>query len=176
MPEIVRSCARILSSGARRARPALLVGAVGLLAGCYTYVPINAETATPPLRVRAFLSPEAADRVAPVMGGVQSSLDGRLVETSGRSFYLEVTSAQVQQGMRTETLSQRLLFAPEDIVSLQRRELDRTRTYLMVGAGAAAVGALIYAAISGEAGGTTGRPPTGGGTEAVIPLLPVPLR
>src|SRR5690606_17225444 len=101
---------------------------------------------------------------------------GRLVETSGRSFYLEVTSAQVQQGMRTETLSQRLLLAPEDIVSLQRRELDRTRTYLMVGAGAAAVGALIYAAISGEAGGTTGRPPTGGGTEAVIPLLPVPLR
>lgn len=177
MLQSVRSRGTMLRSDLRRARPVSLIGILGLLAGCYTYVPINAETVAPPLRVRAYLSPEAAERVAPVVGGVHSAVDGRLVEAAGRSFYLEVTSAYVQQGMRTETLSQRLLLAPEDIVSLQRRELDRTRTYLLAGAGAAAVGALIYTAVSGEAGGSTTQPPSGGGSEVrnPLPLLSIPL-
>lgn len=175
MRESERFRALVARSGIRRALPALLIVAGGLLAGCYTYTPVRLETVTPPMRVRAHLSPEGTARVAPVVGA-RTQLDGRLVEATPEGFFVEVPSAVIQDGMRTETLTQKLLIPREDLLSLQRRQLDRTRTYIFAGVSAVAAAALIYDALSGESGGTVGGVPTSGGPEARLPIVSIPWR
>lgn len=175
MRETVRCRARVVRTAIRRALPALLVVAGGVLSGCYTYVPVRPETATAPMRVRAHLSPEGTARVTPVIGA-RAQLDGRLVETTPEGLYLEVPSAVVRDGMRTETLTQRLLVPREEVVSLQRRQLDRTRTYLFAGVGGLAAAALVYDALTGDSGGSQGGGPGSGGIEARLPLLVFPVR
>ena len=159
----------------RSIRPLLLLAAV-LLTGCYSLVPVRVESVTPPMRVRAHLSPAGSERIAPILGSARSAVDGQLVETTPEGVFLEVPSGQVQNGIRYETLTQKILIPRDDLVGLQRRQLDRFRTYLVAGAGAVAAGALIYDALSGLSGESVGRPGGGGGTEARIPLLTLPLR
>lgn len=159
----------------RLRRPTALLAVSVLLAGCYAHVPVSLERVKPPARVRAQISPEAGERIAPVLGEARTTLMGRLVEITPQGIYLDVTSGYVEAGMRSERLTQRLLLEREEVLGLQRRELDRTRTMLAVGAGAAAVAAMVYVALSGETGGTTGGPGPGP-VEAGVPLLRVPLR
>lgn len=164
------------SAGLARGLQAAGLAAVLLFAGCYRLVPVSPESATPPMRVRAYLTPEATARMAPVLGEARAELDGRLVERTPQGIFLEVRAGEIQQGMASEVLTQRLLLAPADVVGLQRRELDRGRTALVAGAGAAVLGAVVYDMLTGESGGT-GRPPGGGGPPEVrIPLLAFPIR
>ncbi len=148
---------------------------IPLLAGCYGLVPINPEAAAPPMRVRAYLSPEATERITPVLGVARAEVDGRVVERTPEGIFLEVTSARSSNEFRSETLTQRILLEREDLTGLQRRQLDRTRTAALVGIGAAVVGALIYDQLSGEGGGNVVGPPPGP-PEARIPLIRIKLR
>lgn len=156
-------------------RPLVLLTGV-LLTGCYSLVPVRVESVTPPMRVRAHLSPAGSERIAPILGSARTTLDGRLVETTSEGFYLEVPAGEVQNGMRTEVLTQKILVSRSELEGLQRRQLDRTRTYIAAGIGVAVIGVAIAEALTGFVGSSDGQPPGGGGPEARIPLLVVPLR
>lgn len=159
----------------RRLRLALLAGCC-LLTGCFALVPVDYDAATPPMRVRAHLTPEAAERLAPALGGERTELNGRLVERTPEGIFLEVRAGEVPEGFGTEVFTQRILLAPGEVEALQRRELDRPKTALLAGAGAVAVGAVIYDMLTGESGGTTSPPGPGGPPEVRIPLLVFPTR
>lgn len=142
-----------------------------LLTGCYSYTPIALESVQPPQRVRAFLSPAGAERVEPLLNEARQTINGELVEVVPEGIYLEFPSAYVQSGMRTETLTQRLLVPHAEVLGLQRRQLDRARTVSVVAVASAAVGLLVYKVLTDESGGTTTPPPGGGPPEARLPLF-----
>lgn len=141
-----------------------------LLTGCYSYAPIALEAVEPAQRVRAFLSPAGADRLEPLLHERRATLNGELVEVGPEGVFLEFPSGYIDRGMRTETLTQRLLFPRTEILGLQRRQLDRARTAGVAAAAVTAVGLLIYKALTDESGGTTTPPPGGGPPEARLPL------
>lgn len=145
-----------------------------LLAGCYSYTPVDLDSVQPPQRVRAFLSPAGATRVEPLLNESRQVLTGELVEIDSDSVSLDVPSGYIERGMRTERLTQRLLFPRTELLGLQRRELDRVRTAGIVSAAAAAVGLVIYRVLTDESGGTTTPPPGGGPPEARIPIFRIP--
>lgn len=149
-------------------RALLLLGAAAL-SGCYAHTPVGMGTLEPRQRVRVHLAPAAAAEAAAVLGAQRPVLDGVLTRATPEEIWLLVPTAYVQAGLGSEALRQELRFAREDVVALQRRQLDRVRTGALLGMGAAVVSALVYRALSGESGGTTTPPPGGGPPEARLP-------
>jgi hypothetical protein len=164
-------------ASASRPRAVALATAAVLLSGCFSYQPTRPESVTPPEAVRVQVSPEAAAGFVEVLGSASQVLSGRLVEVTPEaiSLLVPVTRAPTT-GLRSEPISQQLVIRREDLLGFQRRELDRTRTAITVGAAVAAAGFLAYQALSGPTGGGTGGPPVGGGPEARIPWPPIPDR
>jgi hypothetical protein len=161
---------------ARPRAPALAAAAV-LLSGCFSYQPTRPESVAPPEAVRVHVSPEIAAGFVEVLGSASPVLSGRLVEVTPESISLLVPVVQASAaGLRSEPISQQLVIRREDLLGFQRRELDRTRTAITVGAALAAAGFLAYQALSGPTGGGTGGPPVGGGPEARLPWPAVPDR
>ena len=146
-----------------------------LLAGCYSLVEIDPSTVRPPERVRANVSVAGAVRVAEVLGSPRRALDGQLVERTPDGFYILLPTAVVQSGAGLQALNQRLLVLHEDLVSLQRRELDRTRTGLVALAGAGLVGTVLAVSLAGRSGSSRTGEPGDGPADARIPFLRIPL-
>ena len=153
----------------RRMRRLALLGPA-VLAGCYTYAPVQTSAVSPGMGVRARVSPAAAERVAPLLGMSDARvLTGTLVDNQSGTLIVEVpTIAQATVGTGGQALYQRISIAPNDLVELESRKLDGKRTAIVVGAGAVIAGSIAIAALKGGPG--LDRPPGGSSTDAKIPL------
>jgi hypothetical protein len=144
--------------------------APALLAGCYTYAPIQSSAVVPGAGVRARVSATAAEQVAPLLGVTDARvLTGTLVDNRSGMLIVEVpTTTQPGPGSAGQSLYQRISIAPGDLVELESRTLDRKRTALVVGTAAIIAGTATIAALKGGPG--LDRPPGGSSTDAKIPL------
>src|ERR1044071_10396433 len=106
-----------------------------LVAGCYTYAPVQSTSLSPGTGVRARVSPTAAERVAPLLGVSDARvLTGTLIDNQSGTLIVEVpTMAQASVGTAGQSLNQRISIAPGDLVEIESRKLDRQRTGLVVG-------------------------------------------
>lgn len=147
---------------------------IPVLGGCYSYVQASAETITPPAAVRAHLSSEGAAEVAEVLGEPRSVLEGELTGVTPEGIFLLVPAAVVQRGTRTEVLDQQLLVQHRDLVSVQRRTLDRASTAALAAAASGAAALILYRTLSGGGGGDPTPPGGGGATELAIPAAAFP--
>ncbi|MDX1647486.1 MAG: hypothetical protein R3304_10110 [Longimicrobiales bacterium] len=151
-------------------RPALIAVALVLaVSGCYTFRPISSGEMTQGTSVRLRVTGAFSDSVAPLLQRDDAlELEGTVVDDGGASFLLDVPVEQAYRGMRLETLRQRIEVPASAVVRMESRQLDRTRTWLAVGAAAVAIGAVVVAELSKDSGG--GVPPGGGGgpVDAVI--------
>jgi hypothetical protein len=146
---------------------------LALLPACYRYVPVEPAASTPPMRVRMQISPRATAEFTPILGRERHTLEGELVERGTDGFHIEVSAGD---GMAGERLRQRLIVAPADVLGIQRRELDRSRSYATAAGAAAVVGLLLQQALQGTSGSTPHE--TGGPypPEARIPIAQLRFR
>ena len=148
----------------------LVLFAPALLAGCYTYAPVQSSALLPGIGVRARVSATAAERVAPLLGVSDARvLTGTLIDNRSGTLIVEVpTLAQAAIGTSGQTLNQRISITPGDLVEIESRRLDRGRTGLVVGAVAVIGISATIAALKGGPG--LDRPPGGSSTDAKFPL------
>ncbi|HEV8365282.1 MAG TPA: hypothetical protein VGQ52_17325 [Gemmatimonadaceae bacterium] len=155
-----------------RYQAVLLALAAPLVTGCYAYTAAQPGAVAPGVTVRARITPAAGESVAPVLGTKQQVLTGKLISNARDTLILEVPAVmQAEIGSSLQTLHQRVSIPRSEIVFLEIRELDRTRTYGVVGGAAIVVGVLLYKALKGEPGSE--RLPGGGGTDALVPAYRV---
>ena len=148
-------------------RPSLALVAALLLAGCFTYLPVEPGDVEPGLSVRARVSSAAGARIAPLLGATDArQLDGTVITRLPDTLIVEVPTVVADTREFGRTPNQRLSIARSDLVELEVRRLDRTRTTVLAGAAAIIVGGFIVKALRGEPGKEP--LPGGGGTDAIV--------
>jgi hypothetical protein len=127
-----------------------VVLALPLVSACYSYTQVGVESVAPGEAVRLRVFEQAVDRLPPQLER-RTQVEGTVVDVDARRLNLlpELGSAA------TDPVS----FAVPDIAAISRRELNRTRTWVAVGVGAA-LGLGVLLSIEGEPAGTTGGPIT----------------
>jgi len=152
-------------------RAAVLAVSAASLVGCYTYAPVSIETVSPGETVRALLTPEARERLPVQVRGDDGMLEGRLLERDDGEVTLFVPTSVRQQGFFAEDLRERIMLSSADVLEVERRQLDRPRTYALVGVAGVAVVAIAIETLSGKTGGNTIDHTTPGPSASRIPLF-----
>ena len=138
-----------------RAGPVLAVAAL-VLSGCYKYVPVETGATPPGEEVRVFVTRQGAaefSEVAPLDGPVPD-LRGEVVGHEGSDLLLAVEVASPQVGFHTIGLKQTVRIPTGEILSIERRVLNKPLTAAVVGGVAAAGTAMMLMIID-----ATGREP-----------------
>ena len=149
-------------------RRSLLIAAVVLSAsGCHTFQPVPVSELTPGEAVRARVTGAFSDSLSPILAGDARVIEGSYVESNGSTVYLDVPVSSAYQGMRLQTLNQRIEVPVAAFVEMERKQLSKERTGLAVGSAVVAAAALVISQLSGEAGGGV-RPGGGGPVDAVV--------
>lgn len=132
--------------------------------GCYVYEPAQLDVIPPSTEVRARLSARQVDALTameslPVEVVEDRLLEGILVASEPDSLLMEVPVAVANRPRRIETLNQRLRIPREEVLEMEVRRFDRTRTWLTAGAVAVAAGGIAVAIATSDSGGDA--PPGG---------------
>lgn len=117
--------------------------------GCFNYVPAEIGAVPPGESVRLYLTRAGVDAVNE--GGAEEALSfvsepvlsGEFVRRTGDDLFLRVPTVRRQIGFHTSQLGQDIRVPASEIVQLERQELSRARTGLLVGGTAAAITGLI---------------------------------
>lgn len=141
-----------------------VLGVVLLATGCYQYIPGRPASVAPGTQVRVRVSPDYVDRLrlAEVLASTENVVAGRVTPETGDTLHLLVAvPAAGGPQMSGPRLNQRLALPPGSVLELEVRRVDRRRTALLVAAGAAFVGAVLWSQFTGWFGGDTlpGEPP-----------------
>ena len=117
--------------------------------GCFNYVPADIGAVPPGESVRLYLTRAGVDAVNE--GGAEEALSfvsepvlsGEFVRRTGDDLFLRVPTVRRQIGFHTSQLGQDIRVPAGEIVQIERQELSRSRTGLLVGGTAAAITGLI---------------------------------
>ena len=112
-----------------------------LCPGCFAYVATELDTVPPGEDVRVHLSQEGLGDLAEFAPGLR--MDGTLLRADGDELILRVRVTDQTVGIMTRSLGQDLTIPASRIARVERRELDRRRTWLTAGIGAAGVAMLL---------------------------------
>lgn len=143
--------------------------------GCYRYVPTTMEAVQAGDHVRAVLSPEAQRDLQDRVGMDLSILDGKLLEDNGDQVVVSVPTVKLESAFGAQSLHQNIDVSRGQIARVDVRQLDKFRTYGLIGIGA---GVIAVATVKAFAGGEPGSP-NGPGTDppehihGVVLKLPV---
>jgi hypothetical protein len=144
----------------------LVLLSVGL-GGCMAHTPTRIDLASPGSQVQITVDRERVsegtaflvDLMGPALRG--TLLENQVSPAGPRSLLLLVPTPQGGGPVRGESLGQRVRIQETEILSIELRSVDRARTALAVGAGAAALAVVVAAIVSGRSGGSGDGPPSG---------------
>ncbi len=143
---------------------------------CYTYTPVRIDAISPGETVRARLTAEASERLPAPVRADDGTLEGELLDRDGGGVTLFVESAVRQRGFFAEDLHERVSLSQADVLGVERRQLDRGRTWALGGVVGVAVVSLAIRTLSGKAGGNTIDHTDGGPSASLIPLVTLRIR
>lgn len=110
-----------------------------LFAGCYTYSTIDLASAAPGMEVRARVSAATAAQIGPTLGISNGRLlSGPVVHAESAGVTIKVPTVPMGTIGAQDGLYQDILINRSDLLELESRQLDRSRTGLMIGAAVAA--------------------------------------
>ena len=134
--------------------------------GCYMYAPVSTASVAPGTSLRARVTASHAERIAPLLGGVDARLlTGKVIATRADTLIIEVaTMERVHSAGVTQSLNQRLGIPRSEILELETRTLNRRRTTVVAGAAAFIVASFLVKTLIIDPGGERG-PIDGGGPE-----------
>jgi hypothetical protein len=139
-----------------------LAGAA-LSVGCYTYVPATLDAVPVGTEVRALLSTEAELALRDSLGVEFRPLHGTLVERHDGRLLLSVRTGIGARELGSQLLYQRIGVTPQDVLRVDVRRLQRTKTVAFAVAIAAAATVVTLGALGklnpGSPGGGGGGPP-----------------
>jgi hypothetical protein len=141
-------------------KPITALLAPALFAGCYTYAPIETTAAIPGMEVRTRVSAATAERIASSVGLSEARvLDGVVVDNQAAGgLSLRIPSVPTGTAGAEEGLFQTISINRQDILEMESKKLDQTRTRLAVGA--AVVGAVAMVTTATYRTRATGDGPT----------------
>jgi hypothetical protein len=144
-------------------------------AACYSYHTIPVDDLQPDLPVRLRVKPEASEHVAQVTGYPTQDVQGRIVSLLRDTVLLAVRVPAAAQADVTQQLYQRLDIPVSQLIEVQQRQLNRTKTYVSVALAAAGAGALaLWAFTSSTLLGSQSTPPVINNSIAPPPLFSPP--
>lgn len=126
------------------------------ISGCARWVPAQLGTVPPGTDVRLRLSEDGAAQLAEMTGAGAAEVTGELIQWEPEvlvSTALAPTAGRLDPGLR-----RRLVLDPDNVVGIDVREVDRTRTGLLVGGVVAAAGSAIAWAVVNIIRGSEGTP------------------
>ena len=125
-----------------------------LFAGCYTYSTIDLASATPGMAVRARVSAATAAQFGPTLGLSNGRLlSGPVVHAESAGVTIRVPTVPAGTIGAHEGLFQELLINRGDLLELESRQLDRTRTGMMIGAAVAGAVVMTVTLLHGRSSG-----------------------
>jgi hypothetical protein len=127
---------------------------------CYRYVPTTMEAVQAGDHVRAVLSAEAQQDLQDRAGLDLQILEGKLLE-DGDQVVVSVPTVKLESSFGAQSLHENIDVPRRDIVRVDVRQLDRVRTYGLIGLGAGVVALVTVQAFGGDGG--PGSPNGGGG-------------
>jgi len=133
MKSSVSSVSSVVQTHSIRVLGAALL--LGVVSGCYEYVPVRPEVVPPTEDVRVKVTDAAAARLVKELGTYTSELDGRFAREGADSVSVSVAIARDYRGMALDSARQVLFLGPSEVVDVRRRMLSRGKTAL-VSAGA----------------------------------------
>jgi hypothetical protein len=140
--------------------------AIVAAAGCYRYEIIPIAQLQPGMEVRTRLSGDAVDRARRSTETPAGMLDGFIVRgqvarVGHDSLQLTIPTTVSDGGYRTSVLTQDVSLPQSDVVGVEVRQMDKTKTALMTAAAGIAAFFIVRQAQGG--GNAVGKPPGGGG-------------
>lgn len=130
---------------------ALLVALTVLIGGCYRYVPARVGGVSEGTEVRLHVSSEGARRIEAVMGRESREVAG-VLERWAEDVVISVR-VPASEGVTDRALRNRIVLSPAEVVAIDVRERDRTRTAVLTAGITGVVGGALIAAFSGVFGG-----------------------
>ena len=142
-----------------------VLGVAGAAAslGCYTYVPATLDVVPVGTEVRALLSTKTELALRDSLGVDLHPLRGTLVDRQDGRLLLSVRTAVGSRELGSQPLYQRIAVTPQDVLRVEVRRLQRTKTvafaFAVVGvATLVTLGALGKLNLGGSNGGGGGPP------------------
>jgi len=135
--------------------PALVV-ALFALAGCYRYVPTDASIAVPGEDVRVLVTRLGAAELSEVAPGEvgAGTIEGEFQNVDADDVVLHVPVGERREGFTMVDMMQTIRVPQGEILSMERRELNKVGTGFLIG-GAVALGAGIVFGIIDAFGSPT---------------------
>lgn len=142
-----------------------------LLAGCYSYAPLETSALRPGVDVRARVTAPTALQIAPLIGVADARLfTGTVINAGTDTMIVEVpTTVRADVGNAIQTLHQRVSVPRTSLLELETRRIDRWRTAVLVGGVAIGVGVIVVKSMRSNPGKEQ-MPGGGGPSEIRIPL------
>ena len=120
-------------------------GCIVTSTGCFSYLEVPPTDLAPGTRVRAQLSTEGVLRLESILGGPQRQVEGEVVEADPQSLLLLARIGVANTGTGIFLEQQRLQIEQREILRLEARSLERSKTAVVsVLAAGALVGTTIW--------------------------------
>lgn len=136
-----------------------MITLAGLLAGCYRYVPARMGAIPAGTAVRLHLSDEGVQRLEGFTASRRDQISGELIRWADE--VMVAVRVPAAEGVVDRDLRHRVVVPADEVVSIEVRERDQTRTAVLIGGAAAIVTTALVAVFSGTFGGSerSGSPP-----------------
>jgi hypothetical protein len=122
--------------------------------GCYRYQPIEGASPALGTEVRVRLTDAGAITLAPLVGNRIETVDGRISSVGDTAVTLAVTNTTDRLGVDVPWKGEEVTFPRATVASLERKSLDRGKSYLVGGIAAGLIAAVgIGFSITGSGGG-----------------------
>jgi hypothetical protein len=143
-------------------RVVLVATSISLTAGCYRYAPVDAPGPAAGSEIRVRLTDEGAIKLGPLVGNRIEYVDGRVVSAADTALTVSVSGTTDRIGVEVSWRGEEVVLPRVAISGLERRTLDKRRSYVAGGIAAGIVAAVgIGFNIAGNGGGPrTGSPGT----------------
>jgi hypothetical protein len=143
-----------------RLRAALGAAGAAFTLGCYSYVPATLDVVPVGAEVRALLSTDAELALRDSLGVELRPLHGTLIDRQNDRLLLSVRAGVGSRALGSHPLYQRIGVTPRDVVRVDIRRLQRSKTAAVA---LAIAGAAAFLAIEGIKVLRPGSPGGGGG-------------
>jgi len=133
---------------------AVMAASTVMSGGCYRYTPIDSQSPALGSEVRVRLTDAGAVTLGPLVGNRIELVDGRIASVSDTALKLSVTGTTDRLGVEVTWKGEEVTFPRSALAGLERRSLDRGKSYLVGGIAAGVVAAVgVGFSITGNGGG-----------------------
>ena len=121
---------------------------------CYRYTPVDAPESALGSEVRLRLTDAGAITLAPLVGNRIELVDGRISSVADTGLTVSVTGTTDRLGVEVPWKGEQVVFPRSTLAGVERRSLDRGKSYLVGGIAAGLVAAIgVGFSITGSGGG-----------------------